>query len=155
MLFSRSLLVIHFKYSSVYMSFPNLLTTEWSYRWNPKKKKIQMNLFTNQKQTHRLKRTNVWLPGWKGTGEGQLRTVCYWFTAASLPWHHAWHPGYSLQCDTGMDLQMARTVRRLPAAACLPAGQLALLLQDFPLSRCAKLLWTTATSSDLPSFRGC
>ena len=26
-----------------------------TYRWNLKKKKIQMNLFTKQKQTHRLR----------------------------------------------------------------------------------------------------
>ena len=35
-----------------------------------KKKRIQMNLFTKQKQTHRLKRMNLWLPGGKGWGEG-------------------------------------------------------------------------------------
>ena len=31
---------------------------------------IQMNLFTKQKQTHGLKRMNLWLPGGKGVREG-------------------------------------------------------------------------------------
>ena len=38
-----------------------------TYMWNVKKKKIQMNLFIKQKQTHRQK-TNLWLPKGKGRG---------------------------------------------------------------------------------------
>ena len=33
-------------------------------------KMIQINLFTRQKQTHRLQKTHLWLPKGKGGGEG-------------------------------------------------------------------------------------
>ena len=41
------------------------------YMWNLKKKMIQMNLFTKQKQTHRLREQTQVTRG-KGQGEGQL-----------------------------------------------------------------------------------
>ena len=39
------------------------------------KKMIQMNLFTKQKQTHRLKRMNLWLPAGKSVEEGKTGSL--------------------------------------------------------------------------------
>ena len=42
------------------------------------KKMIQVNLFTKQKQTHRLQKTNLWLPKGKGREFGINRyTLLY------------------------------------------------------------------------------
>ena len=39
--------------------------------WNLKKM-VQMNLLTKQKQTHRLRELNLWLPGGKRGGRDRL-----------------------------------------------------------------------------------
>ena len=55
-----------------------VISYDIAYMWNLKKKMIQINLFTKQKQTHRLKRTNLWLPGDKGKGG------IYWETGIDI-----------------------------------------------------------------------
>ena len=41
-----------------------------AYMWNLKKKKIQMNLFTKQKETHRDRKQTYGYQRGKGAGEG-------------------------------------------------------------------------------------
>ena len=49
------------------------LFTSWARKQNLKRKKlIQTNLFTKETQTHRLNRTNLWLPGERVWGRDRL-----------------------------------------------------------------------------------
>ena len=37
--------------------------------------KIQMNVYTKQKQDSQIEKANLWLPKGRGKGEGQIRSI--------------------------------------------------------------------------------
>ena len=53
------------------------------YMWNPKKKKIQMNLFIKHKQTHRLREWIYKLPGQR-VGERNRLGVWDWHVHTAI-----------------------------------------------------------------------